>query len=382
MELIERIGETRAWLGALAAGFAVFGGGSVLAPSVVFDRFVWQYFWGPVYADAHNAACAVKRGGEVLLGGGTYPVDCSTAIASGAIVAEPGYTAVSEVGYMIVGLFFLIGIYLLLRRLHLGSDRELFFALIPFMLFGGVLRVVEDANNAVFDATGSQALSYPLNTLFISPLIYFTVAAVTILALVLSVALSRRDVVDSYNRTLTAIGSVLLVVTFAALVVLAMTDPAVEFHPIFLLLTLAVASVLAGVIYVAIDRLAPEINAGTKYIGLFVLWAHAVDGVANVLASDWALTLGLPFEYTPKHPANAVIISITEAIQPASLTAAIGSSWPFLVVKLVVAWAIVWLFNEEFVEESPRYALVLLVAITAVGLGPGTRDMVRATFGI
>jgi uncharacterized membrane protein len=33
-------------------------------------------------------------------------------------------------------------------------------------------------------------------------------------------------------------------------------------------------------------------------------------------------------------------------------------------------------------EESPRYSIIMLVAILAVGLGPGTRDMLRATFGI
>jgi uncharacterized membrane protein len=33
-------------------------------------------------------------------------------------------------------------------------------------------------------------------------------------------------------------------------------------------------------------------------------------------------------------------------------------------------------------EESPRFAVMLLEAIVAVGLGPGTRDMVRIAFGI
>lgn len=382
MEIIDRIGPIRAWLGTLVAGLLVFGGGSIVAPTAMWDRFVWRYFWGPVYADAHNAACAIKEGGETLLGGSGFAQSCQLAVQRGAIVAEPGYTAVSEVGYMIVGLFFLIGIYLMLRELHLGQDRKLFFALVPFMLFGGVLRVLEDANDFIFAQTGDAPIGYPLNTLIISPLIYFTVFLVTFLALIGSVALSRRDVVDSYNRTLTAIGSVLLVVSFAALVVLAMTNDAVDIYPQFLVLTILLASGLSYLIYWVTDRVVPEVNRGTRYIGLVVIWAHAIDGVANVLGSDWATQLGLPFSYVPKHPANAVIISITESIQPASLTAAIGASWPFLVVKLAVAWAIVWLFSEEFIDDSPRYAILLLIAITAVGLGPGTRDMVRATFGI
>jgi uncharacterized membrane protein len=39
-------------------------------------------------------------------------------------------------------------------------------------------------------------------------------------------------------------------------------------------------------------------------------------------------------------------------------------------------------FDDAIFEESPRFAVLLLVAIVAVGLGPGTRDMLRATFGI
>ncbi|MFB6130654.1 MAG: DUF63 family protein, partial [Salinigranum sp.] len=43
---------------------------------------------------------------------------------------------------------------------------------------------------------------------------------------------------------------------------------------------------------------------------------------------------------------------------------------------------VVWVFEEDIFEESPRYAMLLLVAVLAVGLGPGTRDMLRATLGV
>jgi uncharacterized membrane protein len=43
---------------------------------------------------------------------------------------------------------------------------------------------------------------------------------------------------------------------------------------------------------------------------------------------------------------------------------------------------VLWVFEDEIFEESPRYTMLLLVAVLAVGLGPGTRDMLRATFGV
>jgi uncharacterized membrane protein len=189
-------------------------------------------------------------------------------------------------------------------------------------------------------------------------------------------------VVASYHRTLAGIGTVCLVVTFAGLVVLAVSNDMISFYPQFLLATVAGASLLAGGIYGATDKLASEITAGTGYVGLAVLWAHAVDGLSHVLAADWTAALGVPLSYRPEHPVTVFLIRATETIQPSGLTAAIGSAWPFLLVKLAVAWAIVWLFTEDFVEDRPRFAYLLLFAIIAVGLVPGTRTLVRATFAI
>jgi len=106
-----------------------------------------------------------------------------------------------------------------------------------------------------------------------------------------------------------------------------------------------------------------------------------VDGIANVLSLDWNEELGIQ-AYEPKHVVNSGVRTVTEAIQPAWLSDAIGITWPFLVIKVVAAVAVVALFNDEVLEESPRYSVLLLVTVLAVGLGPGTRDVLRATFGI
>ncbi|SEO24941.1 Uncharacterized membrane protein [Halorientalis persicus] len=379
MQVTERIDAGRAWTLTALAGVAALVLGSLVFYDTVYRGFVWHYFWGPVYADAHNAVAAVHRGGSVEL---LYsPAARQSAVAAGQVVAEPGYTLVSEVGYMVVLLFGLIGVLQLLRRLDVGRDRDLFFALIPFMLFGGALRVVEDANDAVPEGV-SQAIAYPWNTLIISPIIYFTVFFVTLGSLLVTVWLRREGYVETYARPMAAVGSAAFVLTFGYLVSLAFSADYVEFYPQVLLSVVAIATLLAAAIYLGVERLKPEINAGTGLIGLVVLWGHAIDGVANVVAADWLGALGVDAVYNPKHPANAFIISTAETILPTSLLTALGSSWPFLLVKLVVALAVVWIFDREIFEESPRYALLLLTAIVAVGLGPGTRDMIRATFGI
>ena len=377
--IADRVDPVRGWLTAAVAAVLVVAGSAVAFPQRVYTEFLWKYFWGPIDADAHNAVCSVRVDGVVSRLGEANA--CQAVAAQGAVIAEPGYTIVSEIGYALTLLFMLIGVLLLIERLGVGTDRRLLYALLPFTLFGGALRVVEDANDAV-PADVTAAISYPANTLIISPIIYLTVFVVTLVALLAALWLSRRDIVEEYYGALAAFGTLALVAVLGYLTYLATATEFVGFYPQMLGLTLGLAALIAGGVYLAIDRIEPAINAGTGFVGLAVLWAQAVDGVANVLASDWWDAIGLPFQYTAKHPANAIIVGFTETVFPASFVEAVGDSWPFLLVKVALAVGILWLFDDQIIEESPRYSLLLLLAVVVVGLGPGTRDMLRATFGI
>jgi uncharacterized membrane protein len=363
------------WMGSVLTLLAALIGGSLVFPRTVYDGFVWHYFWGPVQADANAAVCAIREGDSTQ-----YLYDTAACSAAAEPVAYPGYTLVSEVGYVIVLLIALSGLIFLLHRLDVGSDRDLFYALLPFVFFGGALRVVED----VTDTAGAETVfTYPLNTLIISPIIYFTVFAITLVALVASVGLDQRGVVDRYTRPLLGSGVAVLAITLAFLVWSAVApDGPGTFYPQVLVVTLVGSTVAAGGTWWLIERYAPGINAGTGRIGFVVIWGHAVDGVANVVGLDWMVALGAGVNLVPKHPVNRAIVEVTGSTLPASVLAITGDTWPFLVVKLVAATVVVWLFDETIFDENPRYAILLMVAILAVGLGPGTRDMLRATFGV
>ncbi|MFB6155998.1 MAG: DUF63 family protein [Haloferacaceae archaeon] len=364
----------RLWAGTVLGLLVALVGGTLAFPRVVYDGFVWRYFWGPVQADANSAVCAVRDGGTTGYLGSSSA--CSTAQG---FVAYPGYTLVSEVGYVVVLLLALIGVVFLLRRLRIGEDRRFYFALVPFMFFGGALRVVEDAN----DMGDPSLISYPWNTLIISPIIYFTVFFVTLAALLAAVWVARRGLTENYERPLFGVGLVALLASLGYLVALAATpDNSVVFYPQVITVILVGTTVATAVVWWLVGRYAPEINRGTGLMGVVVIWGHAVDGVANVVGLDWMSALNAGANLVPKHPVNRAIVDVTGAILPASVLAVTGDAWPFLVVKLAAAVAVVWIFDAEIFEESPRYAILMLVAITAVGLGPGTRDMLRATFGV
>jgi uncharacterized membrane protein len=364
----------RLWTGSVLALLVALIGGSLLFPRTVYDGFVWHFFWGPVQADAKSAVCAIREGGATR-----YLYETAACSAAPEPVAYPGYTLVSEVGYVVVLLVALSGLVFLLRALDLGTDRELFFSLLPFVFFGGALRVVED----VTDAAADPLIGYPLNTLLISPVIYFTVFGVTLAAVVASAALADRNVVGDYTRPLLGSGVAVLVATLLFLLWSAVApDGPGTFYPQVIVVILVGSTASAVGTWWLIERVAPAVNAGTGRMGFVVVWGHAVDGVANVVGLDWMVALGAGPNLVPKHPVNRGIVEITGATLPADVLAVTGDTWPFLIVKLVAATVVVWLFDEQIFDENPRYAILLMIAILAVGLGPGTRDMLRATFGV
>lgn len=370
----------RLWLTTFAAATTALVVGSLLFRELVYDRFLWQFFWGPVAADGNGAACAVRTAAGVDYA--TSAADCATSEATGGIVAYPGYTLVSEVGYILVLLFALIGVYLLLKRLDIGDSRELFYALVPFMLFGGALRTVEDAGIAAINAGVDPLIPFPWSAFIISPFIYATMFALTLGAVGVGIALETRGYVDRYEYPIAAIGTALLTLAVGYLTYLGVTASYATINWLVLAVVLVGAVLATAATWWLIERLKPSINAGTGLIGLVVIWGHAVDGVANVVGLDWMPALGAGPNLVPKHPVNAAVVDITSAVLPPSVLAAIGDAWPFLLLKLAAATFVVWVFEPELLEETPRYAILLLIAVLAVGLGPGTRDMLRATFGI
>jgi uncharacterized membrane protein len=370
----ESMDTERLWGGAVVTLLTALVGGALVFPERVYYEFIWHYFWGPVVADAKSAQCAAYADGSV-----TFLYDAAACQAAAEPVAYPGYTLVSEVGYALTMLLALLGVVFLLRRLDVGRDRELLYALFPFMLFGGALRVVEDAFDGL--SAADAAISFPWNTLIISPVIYFTMFAITLAALLGSIWLRNSGVTDSYRSPLAGVGTALLAGSVGYLTYLAFTTEFVDFFPQITVIVLVASTLTAWLTWEAVERYAPEVNRGTHRMGLVVIWAHAVDGVANVVGIDWAKELGLPADLVPKHPVNRALIRVGEQF-PEAVQQFLGTAWPFLVVKIVAAIFVVWVFDEQIFEESPRYAILLLVTIVAVGLGPGTRDMLRATFGI
>ena len=371
----------RAWAAVVGGITAALAVGSVVFPRVVYDRFLWRYFWGPVVADGEGAQCAVREAGGTteLLGSSAA---CQAARSAGEVVAAPGYTTFSTVSYVVILLAMLIGVVFLLRRLDIATELRFFYAVFPFMLFGGAMRTVEDAGVAATAAGVEPLIPFPASAVLISPFIYFTVFRFTLACVLAAFGLERRGVVDDYARPLFASGAAGLALAVGYLGYLAATTGYVTFYPQVLVPTLVIATVATAGTWALATRQIPTIRQGTGAAGIVIIWGHAIDGVANVIGLNWMPALTGTANLVPKHVVNALIVDWTGRLLPESIVSVTGDAWPFLLVKLAAATFVVWVFNGEMFEESPRYTLLLLITVLAVGLGPGTRDMLRATFGV
>lgn len=376
-ERVRQVDRWTAYWGLVVSATLAVVVAALAFPRTVADGFLWRYFWGPVVADGHGAACAVRVDGETVI----YETAASCPTGTG-IVATPGYTTVSTVSYGIVLLVAIFGVYLVLERYDVGSSPSFFYALVPFMFLGGTVRVIEDAVVALPETTLAYVPTFPVTTALISPFIYFLVFLLAVGSLGLSLLLVGRGVIDRYEDAMVVLGSALLGIAILYLGYLALHLPQVTISAPMLVVTLVGATLVTVLVWWGLERFVPEVNEATGAMGAVIVWGHALDGFANVLSLDWAGPLGLAGTYQSKHVVNQLIIDVTALVQPAEVTATIGTAWPFLLLKIAVATAVVWLFDEQLFEETPRFAILMLVAILAVGLGPGTRDLLRATLGI
>ncbi|MFC7072180.1 DUF63 family protein [Halovenus rubra] len=382
MDLLEQydVSPEAAWVTAFVGLLIAMVGGALAFTQRVYYEFIWRYFLGPVRVDATKYECLIydSNAGEVIT-----PDDGACLTQASQFAVTDGYTLTSTTGYILVLVFMLFGIYLLLDRFSLKPYRGFFYALFPFMLIGGVLRTVEDAFIAAIDAGLTPAFTYPVSALLISPFIYFTVFGVALTIFLGSKFLYAREITETWTYPLGAVGTVILLVTFVYQLYLSTSTEYVSLYPGILVVTLGVATLASLVTFLTLEKYVPWVNEGTGMMGLVVIWAHAIDGVANVLANDWT-KLWHGIDYGAKHPFNQFVMNTTSSLQGGTelFGTYVGEAWPFFLVKLLAPVLILSLFDEQFMDESPRFAILLLGAVVAVGLGPGTRDMIRVALAI
>ncbi|HDS58957.1 MAG TPA: DUF63 family protein [Thermoplasmatales archaeon] len=381
----------RRWLLPVGVGAAALTAALLVAPEVVYDRFIWKYFVGPVVADAVGRPVS-HRGVE----------------------AVEGYTLLSEMVYgaILLAMFYLL--YRVFRHFSIRPDLRFFVGASPFLLLGATLRVLED----------SGLFSRPLAYLFISPLIYAQIGFYFAVGIAAGLLVQRKKNPGEQRRLL-----VLLLAGVAASYTLAhlMADRylAISLHPLWmvafatvalgafylwknkdmvatlfslgtmlvlpslyfiavwmagerwgtagevhlavipLVLVLTLAGVL-GVYALGRWRRLPWLTAG---VNLSLVFGHLIDGWTSYLAVVDPLGMGI--SYGEKHP---LPLFLMEA----------GNGIAYPLAKMAVALIIIYgtdVYLRQDLAERPILTGLIKFFVLILGLSPGLRDMLRILMG-
>jgi len=317
--------------------------GLVLLPSVFYDQWIWKYYWGPVVADA-SGGIAVHNG----------------------VAAREGYTIISEITYGIILAIALYFIYKLLKRLKITVDWRFALALMPYILFGPISRVLEDTG--YFDE--------PVAYWFISPLIYLQIAVYALFFLMLGYYLERKYKKPrlTVNNVLFLGGLIFLIPSLYLIVSWILGDQwgintGVRFD--VFLIVIGLVFLIVGLVYLFayIFRNKEKFAVYKNPLNLAMLSGHLIDGLTSYISIKDPFSMGL--NYAEKHPASNVLLEIWGPLFP--------------IVKFVLIIVVIYVFDMLYKEELKNHLTLvnlLKIGILILGFSPGLRDLLRVTMGV
>jgi uncharacterized membrane protein len=264
------------------------------------------------------------------------------------IIYDSGYNPVNTITWALVLGICIFGVVRLLERMRVKIDERFILSVMPFVVAGSSLRVIEDAG--VFRP--------PLQYLFITPTIYFVVFAVTVMCLLVSRWLHNSGKVKDFHATFAAFGTV----WFAAniLVLLYVEDIVRPSVPV---LILGGGTLIAFLVY----KLTEYSGFGllSNRLNLSILWVHLLDASSTIVGIDM---LG----YYEKHVVPAYLIDLT------------GTATVMYPLKLAIFLPVLYLLDTQFDEDDEAQTLKTFVkmVIIVLGLSPACRNTIRMTLGI
>lgn len=268
------------------------------------------------------------------------------------IVNDESYNPVDTVTYAILLGISIFGVLRLLERLRIKIDTRFIAAVTPYILAGSSLRVLED----------SDIFTPPLKYLFITPIIYFVIFAVTMAILTLAVKLQEKGKIKDYHVFFGFAGVVWTVINVAALLAMGEVRNPV---PVAAIVT---SGILATSIVYFVSRIL-DFTLLTDKLNVSILFTHLLDASSTFIGMDW---LG----YYEKHVAPTFFIDL----------AGNYTDHPSIVMyplKLLVFIPVLYMLDNKLNDEKERKLINLMkLAILVLGLSPATRNTLRILMGV
>ena len=263
------------------------------------------------------------------------------------IVLGQPYNPVDTLTYALI---FLLAVYLVYRWLARGGvpvDRDLVLSTLPYVVLGGLLRVVED--------TG--LVPAPYRYLLVTPLIFLAVFGFTAAALVLARSLEMKGMVPRFQSFYAGVGAGASAGAGLLLLWFGLTQARVDLVILLSILGLALAT--SAALMALLER-----GFGWKEAGdpLFraLIFAQMLDASATSIGIDLH-----PLRYVEVHVVGSTLIALT------------GTAFSMFLLKVAVVIPAIYVLSAYRREGNPALWHLILLAMIVVGLAPGVRDMAR-----
>ena len=323
-------------------GFLLIG--YILVPTVVYDHFLWKYFWGPIVSDAVGHT-----------------------VSHNGVVALEKYTIVSEIIYGLLIAIVLYGLYTLLRKWNIKVTGSFFLALLPYIITGSITRVLEDA----------QFFTEPFVYWFISPLIYIQILLLFLMFLIIGHFLSKKIKNKRIDEQFIVFigGMILLIPSILFMLQIILQTLKMDGSAIRLDVAVVVFS-LIGLICLLVyivsyyfknhSFLKPYRNT----LNLAMIAGHMLDGITSWISIYDPFNMGI-IGYYEKHPASNFLMEL----------------WPplFPIVKFLLIILVIYVFDVIYKDElhaHRRLVNLLKIGVFTLGFAPGLRDLLRVMMGV
>jgi uncharacterized membrane protein len=266
------------------------------------------------------------------------------------IRGDEGYNVVNTITWAVVLGICIFGVFRLLEKLEVKITPRFIASVLPFVLAGSSLRVIEDSPVGIFHA--------PFSYLLITPNIYFLVFAITVSCLWISIRMQKAGLVKDFHLTFAGFG---LLWFFTNLVTLLHFENMVSpFVPLFVL---GAGTGLTFTFYLVARHFKSSIF--TDPLNLSILMAHLMDASSTYIGID---KLG----YFEKHVVPTYLINLT------------GTALVMYPLKLIIFIGVLYVLDTQFEDDERSLNLKVLIkmVILILGLSPATRNTIRMMLGI
>lgn len=265
----------------------------------------------------------------------------------GPIVNGEAYTIVDTLTYALILILSVYLVYRWLERTGISIDRDFILAVIPYVVLGGTLRVVED--------TG--IIPYPWYVLLITPVIFFAIFFYAIIVLIISRTLESKGIISSYTQGFAAGGIIAVIASLIPLVWYGMTQSGIHISVMVIILAMAFAS--SAAVWLVI-RYVFKWDFASDILYKLLIFGHLLDASATSFGIDLH-----EMAYVEQHVVGYALIDAT------------GTAFSMFGLKLVVVIPAIYILEMYRKEGNKALWHLIILAMIMVGMAPGIRDMVR-----